>query len=58
MYSRRYVICDIEATGLHQDKDLIEISLITFQDEKVIEVYETLINPEVPVSLFSEKGGR
>lgn len=45
MNSRRYVICDIEATGLDEDKDLIEIALITFQDDKVIDVYETLINP-------------
>lgn len=52
MNSRRYVICDIEATGLHENRDLIEISLITFQDEKFVEVYETLINPEVPVSSF------
>lgn len=52
MNSRRFVICDIEATGLHEDKDLIEIALITMEDEKVIEIYETLINPEIPVSAF------
>ena len=52
MDSRRYVICDIEATGLHEDKDLIEIALITFEEEKIVEIYETLINPEVPVSNF------
>lgn len=52
MHPRRYVICDIEATGLHEDKDLIEIALITFEDEKVTEIYETLINPQVPVSSF------
>lgn len=50
--SRRYVICDIEATGLHEDKDLIEIALITVTDDKITEIYETLINPEVPVSNF------
>lgn len=52
MEPRRYVICDIEATGLHDEKDLIEISLITFEDEKIVEIYETLVNPEVPVSNF------
>lgn len=52
MNSRRYVVCDIEATGLHEEKDLIEIALITIEDEKIIEIYETLINPEVPVSAF------
>lgn len=48
----RYVICDIEATGLHEEKEIIEIALITFQDDKVVDVYETLINPLLPVSEF------
>lgn len=52
MSSRRYVICDIEATGLDEEKDLIEIALITFQDDKVTDVYETLINPLRPVPEF------
>jgi DNA polymerase-3 subunit epsilon len=52
MNSRRYVICDIEATGLDENKDIIEIALITFQDGKVTDVYETLINPLRPVSEF------
>ena len=50
MGPRRYVICDIEATGLDEDRDLIEIALITYEDDKVIEVYETLINPLRPIS--------
>lgn len=45
MNSRKYVICDIEATGLDADRDLIEIALITYEDEKIVEIYETLINP-------------
>lgn len=49
MGPRRYVICDIEATGLDEDCDLIEIALITFQDDKVVEVYETLVNPLRPI---------
>jgi DNA polymerase-3 subunit epsilon len=45
MGPKRYVICDIEATGLDEDKEIIEISLITWQDGKITDVYETLINP-------------
>lgn len=45
MESRRYVICDIEATGLDENKEIIEIALITWQDGKILDVYETLINP-------------
>jgi DNA polymerase-3 subunit epsilon len=47
--SKRYVICDIEATGLDTDRDLIEIALITFENEKIVEIYETLINPLRPI---------
>lgn len=52
MNSRRYVICDIEATGLHEEKEIIEIALITFQDGKITDIYETLINPLINVSDF------
>lgn len=45
MSSRRYVICDIEATGLDTERDIIDIALITYQDDKIIEVFETLVNP-------------
>lgn len=45
MNPRRYVVCDIEATGLDEDKEIIEIALITFEDDKVTDIYETLINP-------------
>lgn len=52
MGSRRYVICDIEATGLDAESDLIEIALITYEDDKIIEIYDTLINPLRPISEY------
>ena len=52
MGPKRYVICDIEATGLDSDRDLIEIALITWEEDRIIEVYETLINPMRPVPEF------
>lgn len=52
MSGKRYVICDIEATGLDEDRDIIEIALITFEDEKITEVFETLINPLKPIPEF------
>jgi DNA polymerase-3 subunit epsilon len=48
----RYVICDIEATGLHEDKEIIEIALITLVDDKVVDIYETLVNPMLEVSEY------
>ncbi len=52
MNAKRYVICDIEATGLDTDRDIIEIALITWQDDRIVEIYETLINPLRPVPEF------
>jgi len=52
MGPKRYVICDIEATGLDSDRDMIEIALITWEEDRIIEVYETLINPMRPVPEF------
>jgi DNA polymerase-3 subunit epsilon len=46
------VICDIEATGLDLDKEIIEIALITYEDGRIVDVFETLINPLRPVSTF------
>ncbi len=48
----RYVIADIEATGLDADREMIEIALIVWEDGKIIDVFESLMNPLVPVSTF------
>jgi len=50
MNPRHYVICDIEATGLGPHKDIIEIALITYQNDEIKERYETLVNPLRPIS--------
>jgi DNA polymerase-3 subunit epsilon len=52
MPSKRYVICDIEATGLDSESEIIEIALITWENDRIVEIYETLINPLKPVSEF------
>lgn len=45
MNGKKYVICDIEATGLDSECELIEIALVTWRDGKIEEIYETLVNP-------------
>jgi DNA polymerase-3 subunit epsilon len=41
----RYVIADIEATGLGPDRQMIELALITYENGRITDVFETLINP-------------
>lgn len=45
----RYVIADIEATGLGPERQMIELALITVEDDRVVDVYQTLLNPLVPL---------
>lgn len=46
-----YVALDIETTGLSPKLDkIIEISAILYQDNKVQDVFDTLINPEILIS--------
>ncbi len=49
MDARRYVIADMEATGLGPERQIIEVALLTFRDGKLTDVYETLVNPLVPL---------
>jgi DNA polymerase III epsilon subunit family exonuclease len=46
----RYVIADIEATGLGPEREMIELALIVLEDGHVKEIYETLLNPLVTVA--------
>ena len=41
-----YAIVDIEATGVHESQEIIEIAIIHWDGEKVVSVYETLIKPD------------
>lgn len=45
----RYVIADIEATGLGPERQMIELALITIDDGKVVDVYQTLLDPLIPL---------
>ena len=47
MLMGRYVIADIEATGLGPERQMIELALITIEDGRVVDVYQTLLNPLV-----------
>ena len=46
----RYVVLDIETTGLNHKKDMItEIAAIKVEDQKIIDKYQALVNPEMPI---------
>ena len=46
-----FVCLDLETTGLDADNDrIIEIAAVTFTFDKILTSYETLIDPEVPIS--------
>lgn len=46
----KLVVLDIETTGLNSKKDkIIEIGAVLLEDRKIIDTYQTLINPEVEI---------
>lgn len=45
-----FICLDCEATGLDYDSDrLIEIAAIRFKGNTILDSYETLVNPEIPI---------
>jgi len=53
MALKRFAIIDVETTGGRAARDKItEIAIVLFDGEKIIETYETLLNPECKISGF------
>ncbi len=51
MKKKLYAIIDIETTGMYANREKItEIAVILHDGEKIIETYETLLNPERSIS--------
>lgn len=48
--SARFAAFDLETTGVNVEKDrIIEIGIIVFENEKIIDRYNQLINPEIHI---------
>lgn len=53
MYPESYVVLDIETTGLSAQKDsIIELSALRVNDNKVVDEFSELVNPECYVSPY------
>ncbi|MGL5830554.1 MAG: helicase C-terminal domain-containing protein [Candidatus Altimarinota bacterium] len=47
---KTYIALDLETTGFEAENDqVIEIAAIKFQGKKIIDTFETLVNPQVPI---------
>lgn len=47
---RQYCVVDVETTGLNSGRDaIVEIAALRFVNGKVLDAYETLVNPGVPI---------
>jgi DNA polymerase-3 subunit epsilon len=52
----KYVVIDVEATnGSPTDSKIIEIGMVLFDGEDIIETYETLLNPSIPIEYHITK---
>lgn len=49
-----FTCLDCETTGLEPESDrIIEVAVVKFTFDKILETYETLIDPEIPISAAS-----
>lgn len=49
-----YIGLDLETTGLNPKNDhIIEVAIILFDDEKIIEEWTTLVRPPIPIPAFT-----
>lgn len=53
MDTKQYIIVDIETTWLSKTDDrIIEIAAVRFDGENILDEYQTLVNPQRPISSF------
>lgn len=51
-----YAVVDIETTGSHASANgITEIGIVIHDGERVVEFYETLVNPEYPIPYFIQR---
>jgi len=46
----KFAICDLETTGLGTDSQIIEIAIIVVEDGKIVDSFQSLVNPLTKVS--------
>lgn len=53
IYPNNYIVIDIETTGLSSSKnELIEIAALKVENNNIIDTFEVLIKPNLPISSF------
>ncbi|MCF0109841.1 MAG: topoisomerase DNA-binding C4 zinc finger domain-containing protein [Erysipelotrichaceae bacterium] len=48
-YPEKFVFFDLETTGLSSDDEVIEISALKVVNGKIVEEFDTLVNPGMPI---------
>lgn len=48
----KYVVLDFETTGSQPGDEIIQVGLVTIQDDEIVETYASLIKPTIPVPAF------
>jgi len=50
-----FIVIDIETTGFGEKARIVELAAVKFHDGKVIDTFDTLVNPLIPIPYFATK---
>ena len=50
-----FIVIDIETTGFGEKARIVELAAVKFKNGKVVDYFDTLINPMIPIPAFATK---
>ena len=48
-----YVVLDIETTGIGEKHRIVELAAVKFKDNKVIDIFDTYVDPGIPIPPYA-----
>jgi len=54
-FKKDFTVIDIETTGFGENARIVELAAVKFSNGEVIETFDTLVNPLIPIPYFATK---
>lgn len=50
---KEYTVIDIETTGIGEKAKIVEVAAVKFNGDKVVDVFDTYVDPQIPIPSFA-----